>query len=209
MRDHLRTHVTFKRRMTGDFLAGSYARDTAIRPKQTPDGQERADVDIIVETSYSTSDDPEEVLIEVRDALADCFTVERVNKRSVRVVTSGAEIDVVPVVRTVTGFALPDRDLGYWTATNPPAHTTGSSGQNTRFSGRFKPVVKLFKWWRRENRTGKRPKGFVLEVLVALHAPTNEAHYGEAFAQMLTSIYAAGLLRSTVRTRKSPEPTCW
>jgi hypothetical protein len=52
-------------------------------------------------------------------------------------------------------------------------------------------LVKLFKWWRRENKTGKRPKGFVLEVLVAKHAPINETHYGEAFAQMLESIYSA------------------
>ena len=191
VRNHLRTHEAFQDRWEGDFLAGSYARNTAIRPKQTADGHERADVDIIVETSFSTTDDPEDVLDELCDALEDCFTVERVNKRSVRVVTSRAEIDVVPVVRTATGFELPDRDLGYWKSTNPPAHTTWSSEQNTRFSGRFKPLVKLFKWWRRENKTGKRPKGFVLEVLVALHAPTDQAHYGEAFAQMLANIHAA------------------
>jgi len=191
VRDHLRTHPTFRTRWEGDFLAGSYARDTAIRPKQTADGHERADIDIILETNYSTSDDPEDVLYEVCDALEDCFTVERVNKRSVRVVTSRAEIDVVPVVKSLVGYELPDRDLGYWKATNPPAHTTWSSQQNVRFSGRFKPLVKLFKWWRRENKTGKRPKGFVLEVLVALHAPTAEAHYGEAFAQMLANINTA------------------
>lgn len=191
VRKHLRTHENFKKRWEADFLAGSYARDTAIRPKQTPDGQERADVDIIVETRFSTSDEPEDVLYELSDALEDCFAVERVNKRSVRVVTSRAEMDLVPVVRTSTGLMLPDRDLGYWKVTNPPAHTTWSAEQNTRFSGRFKPLVKLFKWWRRENRTGKRPKGFVLEVLVALHAPTGESHYGEAFAQVLANIDAA------------------
>jgi len=191
VRSHLRWHETFEERWEGDFLAGSYARDTAIRPKKTADGHERADVDIIVETSFSTSDDPEDVLLELSDALEDEFTVERVNKRSVRVVTSRAEIDVVPVVRVTNGFELPDRDLGYWKSTNPPAHTTWSTEQNTRFGGRFKPLVKLFKWWRRENKTGKRPKGFVLEVLVGLHAPTNETHYGEAFAQMLENIYAA------------------
>lgn len=191
VRKHLRAHETFSERWVNDFLAGSYARDTAIRPKQTPDGQERADVDIILVTSFSTADDPEDVLFEVCDALDECFTVERVNKRSVRVVTSKAEMDVVPVVKTATGFQLPDRDLGYWKATNPPAHTEWSSQQNALFSNRFKPLVKLFKSWRRENKTGKRPKGFVLEVLVALHAPRNELHYGEAFAQMLGNIYSA------------------
>src|SRR5690606_2268229 len=47
----------------------------------------------------------------------------------------------------------------------------------------------LFKWWRRMNPSGRRPKGFVLEVLASRHAPTAEAHYGEAFAQLLTNIY--------------------
>jgi hypothetical protein len=59
------------------------------------------------------------------------------------------------------------------------------------FNGRFKPLVKLLKWWRRENKTGKRPKGFVLEVLVSKHAPVGETHYGEAFAQLLENIHAA------------------
>jgi len=47
----------------------------------------------------------------------------------------------------------------------------------------------LVKWWRRENPTAKRPKGFVLEVLVARHGPRNETHWGEAFAQTLENIY--------------------
>ncbi|OOV11928.1 nucleotidyltransferase [Deinococcus sp. LM3] len=191
VRDHLCSHSEFKERWEGSFLAGSYTRDTAIRPKRTADGHERPDVDIIIETNFSTTDDPTDVLWEVNDALEDQFTVERVNKRSVRVITANAEIDVVPVVASGTGYMLPDRDLGYWKSTNPPAHTTWSANQNARFGGRFKPLVKLLKWWRRENKTGKRPKGFVLEVLVSLHAPTDETHYGEAFAQLLENIHAA------------------
>lgn len=192
VRDHLRCHVDFKDRWEGDFLAGSYARDTAIRPRKSEDGIERPDVDIIVETNYSpATDKPEDVLQALCEVLEECFTVERVNKRSVRVVTSKAEIDVVPVVAQPYGYVLPDRDLENWKATNPPEHTEWSSRQNEQFDGRFKRLVKLFKWWRRENKTGKRPKGFVLEVLVALHAPTNESHFGEAFAKMLENIDAA------------------
>lgn len=191
VRKHLRNHESFKDRWTGDFLAGSYSRDTAIRPKKTEDGYERPDVDIIMETSFSSTDSPEEVLNELSDALEDAFKVERINKRSVRVVTSQAEIDVVPVISYRTVYQLPDRDLGYWKSTNPPGHNSWSQEKNTLFEGRFKPLVKLFKWWRRENKTGKRPKGFVLEVLVARHAPSNESHYGEAFAQMLQTIVDA------------------
>ncbi len=192
VRNHLQFHDTFRDRHVRDFLAGSYARDTAIRPKTGEDGVDRPDVDIIVVTNFSTVEDhPDDVLQELADALSDEFTVERINKRSVRVVTSNAEIDVVPVVAKTFGYELPDRDLGAWKPTNPPYHNAWSAGRNKAFDGRFKPIVKLFKWWRRENRTGKRPKGFVLEVLASLHAPTNEVHYGEAFAKMLEGIYAA------------------
>lgn len=188
VRDHLRTHADFKNRHEGDFLAGSYSRDTAIRPRKTADGHDRPDVDIIIETSFSTADAPIDVLNELADALRDAFTVERINKRSVRVLTTNSEIDVVPVIPVGNIYQLPDRDLGGWKLTNPPGHNAWSTAQNRAFAGRFKPLVKLFKWWRRHNKTGKRPKGFVLEVLVAKHAPAGELHYGEAFTRMLESI---------------------
>jgi hypothetical protein len=189
VRDHLQSHHTFGDRWKGDFLAGSYARDTAIRPKRSGDGYERPDVDIIVVTNYGTSDHPDDVLQDVADALEPDFEVERINKRSVRVITPKAEIDVVPVVEDGKAYQLPDRDLGHWKGTNPPGHNDWSRNTNDAFDCRFKPLVKLFKWWRRENPTGKRPKGFVLEVLVSLHAPRGETHYGEAFAMMLKNIY--------------------
>lgn len=191
VRDFLKTHSSFKYRWERDFLAGSYARSTAIRPKKSEDGIERPDVDVIVVTSFDCDDHPDDVLEELSNALKDGYTVERINKRSVRVVTSYAEIDLVPTIESGSAFLLPDRDLGHWKWTNPPAHNDWSRDQNDLFSGSFKPLVKLFKWWRRENQSGKRPKGFVLEVLVCKHAPLNESHFGEAFAKMLESIYAA------------------
>jgi predicted nucleotidyltransferase len=190
VRSYLRSHPTFKDRVETEFLAGSYARDTAIRPRTSADGIERPDIDIIVVTNFFTHDRPDDVLQELSNALDDAYIVKRINKRSVRVITSNAEIDVVPVVVWGTAYQLPDRDLGYWKATNPPEHINWSARQNKDFSERFKPLVKLLKWWRRENQTGKRPKSFVLEVLVSLHAPQTETHYGEAFAQMLENIYA-------------------
>ncbi len=194
IRDHLRGQAKFKDRYVSSFLSGSYARDTSIRPRSSADGQERPDVDIIVVTNYTTADHPDTVLREVCRALEDGgegYAVERINKRSVRVETWQADMDIVPVVETWDGYKIADRDSGTWKFTNPPVHTSWSSEQNQRFGNRFKPLVKLFKWWRRHNPSGKRPKGFVLEVLVSLHAPTGETHYGEAFAQLLANIYAA------------------
>lgn len=192
VREHLEAHGTFSDRWVTSFLSGSYARDTSIRPRTSSDGQERPDVDIVVVTNFTESDRPDDVLTEVRDALEDGedgYPVERINKRSVRVVTWQADMDIVPVFETWNGYMIADRDAGTWKFTNPPEHTRWSSERNTVFEGRFKKLVKLLKWWRRENPSGKRPKGFVLEVLVAMHAPRNETHYGEAFAQLLANIH--------------------
>lgn len=192
LREHLRSHEDFNERWLSDFLAGSYSRDTAIRPRMTEDGQERPDVDIIVETSFTTSDLPDNVLDEVAAALEDEYDVERINKRSVRVTAWNAEMDVVPVIKSVGAYLIPCREEGRWKPTNPPAHNTWSTAQNAAFGGRAKKLVKMMKWWRHENPTAsKRPKGFVLEVLVALHGPRDEAHLGEAFAQTLENIHAA------------------
>lgn len=196
IRSHLRTQRDFKSRYVTSFLSGSYVRDTSIRPRTNGDNQERADVDIIVVTNYSTSDSPDDVLTEVCEALendGEGYDVERINKRSVRVVTWQAEMDIVPVIQITGGYMIADRESGTWKFTNPPAHTAWSSQKNSaaNFDGRFKPLVKLFKWWRRINPSGKRPKGFVLEVLVALHAPKNEKQYGEAFAKLLANIYSS------------------
>lgn len=189
VREHLRNHPLFCTRWLDGFLAGSYSRDTAIRPKKTEDGIERPDVDIILETNFNVTDSPDVVLGEVSGALLDKFKVERINKRSVRINTASTEIDLVPVIAYGTAYMIPDREINGWKETNPPVHNSWSQTQNENFGGRFKPLVKLFKWWRRENNSGKRPKGFVLEVLAARHAPLNELHYGEAFANMLQMIY--------------------
>ena len=190
VRTHLRSHASYKSRVVDDFLAGSNIRDTALRPKSDANGVERPDVDIIIETNHSPNDLPNDVLAELAEALEDAYTVDRINKRSVRVVNSQAEMDVVPVIAWGNAYAIADRDLGGWKQTDPPYHTAWSTTRNNEFDGRFKPLVKLTKSWRRENPTGKRPKGFVLEVLVARHGPRDVTHYGECMAQLLANIFA-------------------
>ncbi|WP_349958086.1 nucleotidyltransferase [Rhizobium sp. ZPR3] len=194
VRDHLKALGEFKARLVGDFLSGSYARNTSIRPKMDADGMVRPDVDIIIVTNYTTDDKPDDVLNELCAALEDGgegYDVERINKRSIKLITPLAEMDVVPVIEWGQQYKIPDRESGEWKLTDPPGHIEWSRDRNGEFGGRLKPLVKMFKWWRRENNSGKRPKGFVLEVLTALHAPKNEVHYGEAFAQMLESIHRA------------------
>lgn len=192
IRGHLRNQDDFKERWVTDFLSGSYARDTSIRPQTNNGSQDRPDIDIIVVTNYAQTDHPDVVMNDVCLALedgGDGYEVERINKRSVRVVTGKADMDIVPVIETWNGFLIADRETGTWKFTNPPVHTQWSTKQNNAFDGRFKKLVKLLKWWRRHNPTGKRPKGFVLEVLVGMHAPKHETHLGEAFTVLLENIY--------------------
>jgi len=201
VREHLQTQTEFKEHYVTSFLSGSYARDTSIRPASSADGTERPDVDIIVVTNYTEVNDPENVLNEVADALEDEdeYEVVRINKRSVRIEPWQAEMDIVPVFQVPGGYMISDRETGTWKFTNPPEHTNWSTRQNIRLDGRFKPLVKLFKWWRRTNPTSsKRPKGFVLEALTAQHAPTGETHYGEAFAQLLENIRDTYALSASV-----------
>lgn len=190
VRNHLWGEPGFKAWMIHDFLTGSYFRDTALRP-QTIDGEiERPDVDVAIVTNHTQSDAPDDVLNALSKSLRKEFHVERINKRSVHLITPGAVMDVVPLICNGTAFLIPDRDTQGWLHTNPPYHSGWSEDQNKKFGGRFTRTVKLVKWWRRHNWTGKRPKGFANEVLVAMHAPSAVSHYGEAFAQFLENIAA-------------------
>lgn len=192
LRDFLRLHDTFGDRYESSFLAGSSARDTAIRPQRSNDQVERSDLDIVFETNFEERDTPDAVLNEVADVLVGGgYELLRINKRSVRIKTWSAIIDVVPVIPSGSQHKIVDRDLGGWKLTDPRGHIDWSRDKNDAFGGRFKPLVKMQKWWRRVNPTSsKRPKGFILEVLTALHAPRDETHYGEAFAQLMENVYA-------------------
>ncbi len=184
----LKDHEWFGGHLVRMFLAGSYARATAIRPRTVSGVTDIPDVDIMVVTNFARSLPPSIVLSHLAGTLAEHYYVKRTNRRSVRVETYGCQVDIVPLVKYHSCFRLPDRETDDWIYTNPPLHTRWSTEQNALFDQRFKPLVKMLKWWRRENISGKRPKGFVLEILVANHAPREVAHFGEAFAQLLENI---------------------
>lgn len=192
LRDFVRSHETFKEYHENTFLSGSYKRDTAIRP-QTKDGdEERPDVDIIVVTNHSLNDTPSDVVSLLHDTLSEKYDDLRKQARSVGVFTSAADMDVVPIIAPdgMDGtLYIPDRQLGEWLETNPPAHSTWTTDTNAASGGRFKPLVKLAKWWRRENPTiAKRPKGFMLERIVAECMDLKETQYAELFLAMLETI---------------------
>jgi hypothetical protein len=194
LRAHLEQHETFSQYHLSTFLSGSYKRDTAIRPIMVADVVTRPDVDIIAVTSHTLSDRQSVVLGLLYSALKDkygasCLTL---NRRSVHVETCLADMDVVPIIAP-SGMEgtlyIPDRDLKQWLETNPPGHTTWTTEMNDKSVGRFKPLVKLTKWWRRENPTrSKKPKGFVLECITAECMNLQETQYAELFVGTLETI---------------------
>jgi hypothetical protein len=194
LRAHLEQHEAFSQYYVSTFLSGSYKRNTAIRPITASGVVTRPDIDIIAVTSHILLDCQSEVLELLYSALEDkygasCLTL---NRRSVHVETSLADMDVVPIIAP-TGMEgtlyIPDRDLKQWLETNPPGHTTWTTEMNEKSGGRFKPQVKLNKWWRRENPTrSKKPKGFVLECIVAECMDLEETQYAELFVGTLETI---------------------
>lgn len=189
LRDFLKDEEDFKEYHEDTFLSGSYKRDTAIRPQKKEDETERPDVDIIVETTHTCEDAPEEVIDLLYNTLEKKYSDPRLQERSVGIETSKADMDVVPVIKHDGIYLIPDRKLGIWLPTNPPGHTTWTTETNKTAGKRFKPLVKLTKWWRRENPTSdKKPKGFVIECFAAYCMDYVEDYYGELFVQTLETI---------------------
>jgi SMODS domain-containing protein len=191
LREHLRNHETFKKKHVETFLAGSYQRDTAIRPRTENGVTARPDVDIFVVTNHTADESPDSVLDLLEEAVKEGYSDVKRQRRSLCVITAGADMDVVPLIAAALGegFLIPDCDLQAWVATNPPKHTEWTTQINDRAGGRFKPLTKIMKWWRRlHSTTGKHPKGFVLECIAAECMDFQETHYGLLFVKTLEGI---------------------
>ena len=208
LRDFLKDDEDFKEYHTNTFLSGSYKRNTAIRPRSKDGETERPDVDIIVETTHTLDDSPKEVVDLLYKTLKKEYSDIRRQARSVGIESSKADMDVVPIIPDGTMYLIPDRRQECWLSTNPPGHTTWTTETNETAGGRFKPLVKLMKWWRRENPTiSKKPKGFVIECITAECMNYEETYYGELFVKTLEEIvekYKTNYLLDTVPNIPDP-----
>jgi len=192
LRKYLKDDVTFKNYRETDFLSGSYKRNTAIRPRKKDGIVSRPDVDIIVVTNHTKDDEEQEVIDLLYDTLKSKYPTIRKQARSVGIETNKVDMDVVPIIAPngMDGtLYIPDRKKGEWVETNPPKHTEWTTEVNTDSEGRFKPLVKLMKWWRRQNPTiAKKPKGFVIECIAAECMDKNEKQYDELFVGTLEKV---------------------
>lgn len=193
LRSKLAEHPTYRSIHKDTYLSGSYARDTALRPRVSDGTLRRPDVDIIVVTNHTQHDQPSDVIATLRRAVKQLGYEEiESNRRSICVKLSSVEMDVVPVIENPWqdgGWLIADKSEERWLETNPMGHNDWARTVNKQANGNFKPLVKLVKWWRRENLPHlKRPKGFILETLVAELMDYRENSYEELFAKLLESI---------------------
>ena len=66
-------------------------------------------------------------------------------------------------------YWIGDSEKGGWILTDPKGHKNWSTEVNKDNSGKYKPLVKIFKWWRRVDcpKDVRYPKGITLEKIVA------------------------------------------
>lgn len=171
LREYLKKHKEYKNIHVDTFLSGSYAKHTAIRPVL---GDKKCDVDIIVVTSYKSDKKPKEVLEELKDALLENsnYDTALVQQHSVGIDMSGISVDVVPVIADDEYnqiYYIGDVDSNEWSITDPKGHKEWSTAVNNDNNNEYKPLIKIFKWWRRYNcpEDKRYPKGITLEKIVA------------------------------------------
>ena len=132
LRAYLEKHSKYKYILVDTFLSGSYAKHTSIRPAAS---DKKRDVDIVVVTNYSLSDDSADVLEELCDVLKEksLYDSAFVQSHSVSLELSGISVDVVPVIEHETYdnvYYVGSSKDGTWKITDPKGHKTWSTETN-------------------------------------------------------------------------------
>jgi hypothetical protein len=205
LRAYLKGHEEFKEVLVKVLLSGSYRRNTAVRPRKKGEVTDRPDVDVLVVMDYGLGKAPGEVLDHLYAVLKPEYPEIRKQTRSVGIKSGLADMDVVPIIAPYSmegTLYIPDRKLEQWRVTNPLRHTEWTTEMNNASGDRFKPLVKEFKWWRRQNPTvGPKPKGFVVECIVAENMDYHQTNHAELFVSTMESIvsrYAFSIMTNQV-----------
>ena len=193
LRVHLASSEKYRDVHIDTYLSGSYAKKTFIRPKKD---SSCCDIDIVVETNHTIDDSPYEVLSELWDAIEerDCYRNAKIQNHSVGIDMSNFHIDVVPLARNSTGcLFIGSNNDGTWLQTNPKRHISWSTETNQHYESNFKPLVKIMKWWRRENcpAWAKFPKGITLEKMIADNLPETGLSIEERIIRTMANLSVA------------------
>lgn len=173
----VREHINSKFKVERDFLTGSYARYTKTKPLK--------DVDIFFELADSErgyrAKTPSEVIDAFYRALVEKYGEKKVSKqaRSLNVdfgVDVDADdntnyrilsVDVIPAFRAGDDYEIPDTSSGKWIKTNPEKHAEKATAANKAYSGEWKGIVRMLKYWNNNPKHGEKPvkPSFLLEVM--------------------------------------------
>ena len=114
------------------------------------------------------------MLKELYDVLVgnSLYTSAERQHHSIGVELAQISVDIVPVIvdeNDESLYYVCDLDDGRWTKTDPKGHKEWSTIINQSNNNAYKPLVKVFKWWRRIHcpEVVKYPKGITLEKLIA------------------------------------------
>lgn len=172
--NELREKLREKLPVEDDFLTGSYARNTMIRPKD----DKKFDVDFFLAFSqkdYGETELPDllgivkGVLEQIKNDDADIIEIQE-QKRSIGVVyKDNFQIDVVPAIQIEKDkrYKIFDKSTLQAVESNPKLHgnnlTSANEASESGGVKRLVPIVKLLKFWKR----GKCDyvKSFHLEIL--------------------------------------------
>jgi hypothetical protein len=148
-------------------LSGSYARETAVGDIK--------DVDVLLLLHEDQLDrTPNAVLLAVKrilDGYPDATTEATGQRRSVHLEfpVHNLHLDIVPAV-AVDGLnqplKVPDRPRQEWIPSDPLGYAARLTKLNQEHGGKVIPLIKLVKAWRDVQMTSRRPKSYVLEVMV-------------------------------------------
>jgi len=174
-------------------LSGSYKRNTAI--ELIPD------VDVLLFVPDDQEErTPNSVLREVHGVLKDYPGSSEVDlrgqRRSVRLELSDDNLclDIVPAVSDQGNekrLKVPDRPQEEWIESDPIGYAERLSNLNQEHGSKIVPLIKMLKAWRDEHMTYRRPKSYVLEVILlyaveegklALHDQSQAQNVHDAFA---------------------------
>lgn len=192
VRAFLRNSEQLRGLYVDSFLSGSHAKNTAIRKTKYAG---KGDVDIIVALSCSVNDDSTAIFNKLSNTLESSkrYCNVRIQHHSVRVEMKGIDVDIVPAIREA-----PDSNRYYigsskensWTISDPKGHLAWATKMNDNANYVFKPLVKMFKWWRLNNCPNniKYPKGIALEKIIADNCRISSKNYGDIFMDTLGAI---------------------
>jgi hypothetical protein len=163
----------FEARILEDYLSGSYARDTAIDPLE--------DVDVIfvidpnhwqsgLATFIGFKPNPTIVLTSFQRAIKSRYPDSSVamQRRSVGLRMNHLHIDVVPAIAHESKpdqIWITDRREETWIVSGPRVHAKRATAVNESNGGRFKPLVKLLKFWNRNLPSTAVLRSFTIETM--------------------------------------------